>query len=126
MLAALRRLWSISLVIAMCWPLVLPAWATSCTHSSGRQVCHRAQHTHDVGMMNHDKQAGGSMSAAEQTEKCPMSCCTRIGSSAAQAVPLASSVNPVFLQLSFARFESQVFIAIGFSSHTDRGPPTTL
>jgi hypothetical protein len=41
---------------------------------------------------------------------------------AAKPVSLVGDITPLSAQ-AFILFESQVFSAAGFSSHTDRGPP---
>jgi hypothetical protein len=122
-----RRFLSISLIVALCWSMALPAWASSCMQGKGAQVCHRAKHTHDCGMMMHetdeDKGSGAGISAVQLDEKCPMTCCMQTSSATARPVPVAASSAPLLSHQAFTSFESQVFTAIGFSSHTDRGPP---
>ena len=122
-----RRFLSISLIVPLCWPMALPVWASSCMQSKGAQVCHRAKHTHECGMMMHEtdeaKSSGARISAVEQDEKCPMTCCMQTSSATARPVPVAASSAPLLLHQAFVSFESQVFTATGFSSHSDRGPP---
>jgi hypothetical protein len=123
-----RRVLSMSLALALCWPMVLPAWAGSCAHSSKAQMCHRVKHTSDCAMMHHmhAEESEGSesgISAVEQDPKCPMTCCMQAGPRTARPVPVVVDYTPSLLLESFAQFESQVFTASGFSSHTDRGPP---
>jgi hypothetical protein len=93
----------------------------------GAMMCHRAKHTHECGMMLHetdeDQSSGARMTAFQQDEKCPMTCCMQTSSVTARPVPLTASPTPLFLHQAFVSFESQIFTATGFSSHTDRGPP---
>jgi hypothetical protein len=79
-------------------------------------------------MANHDMEDVGSdtaMHAVQQEEKCPMSCCMQASSSSAARPVLAAASSALLLQsVTFILSESQVFTAAGFSSHTDRGPPS--
>ncbi|HXB20598.1 MAG TPA: hypothetical protein VNV88_04405, partial [Candidatus Solibacter sp.] len=123
-----RRLLSISLIAALCWSMALPAWASSCMQGKGAEMCHRTKHAHNCGMMMHhtdeDARSGAGISVVQQHEKCPMNCCMQTSSATARPIPLATSSVPFLLRQAFTDFESQVFTATGFSSHTDRGPPT--
>jgi hypothetical protein len=124
----MRRILSITVILALCWTMVSPAWAAVCSHGNGAQMmCHRTAHSHDCGMMEHhhdaDSDSGPAISMAQQDEKCPMNCCMQAGHSTAKPVSLAADVLPLLSSQAFPLFESQVFTAAGFSSHTDRGPP---
>lgn len=93
-------------------------------------MCHRMVHGHDCGMMAHhhdeDSDSGSIISVAQQDEKCPMNCCMQAGHASAKPVPLTAGNAPLLRSYAFPLFESQVFAVAGFSSHTDRGPPSTL
>ena len=91
-------------------------------------MCHRATHAHDCGMMEHHHDASGSgssgVAAFHQDEKCPMSCCMQASSATARPATSSATSTPLLIFQAFTPFESQVFTAAGFSSHTDRGPPS--
>jgi hypothetical protein len=78
-------------------------------------------------MAHHAEEKDGpeavSMTSVQQEQKCPMTCCMQAGSRTARPAPLAVSFTPFLFSESFREFESQIFTATGFSSHTDRGPP---
>jgi hypothetical protein len=78
-------------------------------------------------MMHHEhaeeNEGSAGISAVEHDPKCPMTCCMQVGSRTARPVPVVMSFEPSFVIETFIRFESQIFTASGFSSHTDRGPP---
>jgi hypothetical protein len=62
-----------------------------------------------------------SMGAAP--EKCPMECCTMVGTAQQAAVAAAQNLAlQVVIERSFP-LSKVVFSRSGFSSHTDRGPP---
>jgi hypothetical protein len=97
-------------------------------HGNGAQMCHRVAHSYDCGMMEHhhhaDPDSGSSaVSAVQQDQKCPMSCCMQASSTAASPVTASANAAPLLVSQAFKLFESQVFVAAGFSTHTDRGPP---
>lgn len=121
---SMRRALSIALVLALCTTIVSPAWAASCCQQTMAKMCHRAQQKHHCGMMAHEHSADSDgISAIQQVQKCPMTCCMQATSgTAAQARSSHNSV-PLIIAQTFNLFESQVFTVNGFSSHTDRGPP---
>jgi hypothetical protein len=125
----MRRALSISLIFVLCWTVVSPAWAASCTHQNGAKMCHRPAHGRDCGMMEHhsnDSDSQLSLSAVQKDESCPMSCCMQASSRALLPVRGASGSTHVLASHLLVRMESQVFSSNGFSSHTDRGPPCRL
>ena len=80
-------------------------------------------------MMHHGDEGAGqekAVSALEQDKKCPMTCCMQVSSRTARPAPPLVIYTPSLVSETFVPFESQVFTATGFSSHTDRGPPTLL
>jgi hypothetical protein len=126
----MRRLISISMALALVFSLVSPLLAEACMHSNGRATCHRASHglshRHCEGMEAGDEEMpapapGGSVTGVSQ--KCPMNCCLM-----AQTGKQTAVANPIFAvpQLAVSgklRSVVIVFMATGYSSHTDRGPP---
>lgn len=125
----MRRVLPITIVLALCWTMVSPAWAAVCSHGNGAaMMCHRTAHSHDCGSMDHqqdDPGSGSTISAAQPDEKCPMTCCMQASHAVAKPVPLAVAIVPLLSSQAAPLFESQVFTTAGFSSHTDRGPPLT-
>ena len=102
--------------------------------NGGRTSCHRVSHValqhHCDGMTGHHHEEddmsvpdeGNSVSSVPS--ECPMSCCL-----AAQAGKQAAAVHNVAIAPELAIATQQqlaavVFVATGFSSHTDRGPPS--
>ena len=129
----MRRAISISTALALLISLASSMLAEACMKHTGRASCHRvshaaAHHQHCDGMLEHrdeDMSApdqGNSISSVESA--CPMNCCL-----AAQAGKHAAAVHNVVItpQLAGAvqqQSASVVFVATGFSSHSDRGPPS--
>jgi hypothetical protein len=82
-------------------------------------------------MMEHHHHAdsdseSSAIAAVQQDQKCPMSCCIQASSTAARPANASANSTPLLVSQAFTLFESQVFVAAGFSSHTDRGPPSIL
>ena len=129
----MRRLISISTVVALICSMVSPLLAEACMKHGERATCHRvsrtASHRHCDGMPGHHHEddmvasdEGRSVSGVPST--CPMNCCL-----AAQAGKQVAVANYVVItpQLSVSakwHLVTVVFIATGFSAHTDRGPPS--
>lgn len=129
----MRRLISISTAVALIFSLVSPLLAQTCMKSGEHASCHRgsqaASHHHCDGMPGHHHE--DEMAAPDQSDSvsgaaanCPMNCCL-----AAQTGKQVAVVNHVVVtpQLAFSatlQVPTVVFVAAGFSSHTDRGPPS--
>ncbi len=129
----MRRLISISTAVALIFSLVSPLLAQTCMKSGEHASCHRVTqatpHHHCDGMPGHHHE--DEMVAPDQGDymsgvasNCPMNCCL-----AAQAGKQVAVVNHIVAapQLVFSaklQLTSVVFAATGFSSHTDRGPPS--
>src|SRR5437016_1459498 len=129
----MRRLISISTALALLMSLASPLLAEACMRNASRASCHRvsqavAHHGHCDGMPpRHDEDMsapdqGNSINSVESA--CPMSCCL-----AAQAGKHAAAVHNIAIgpQLAVAAQQQPatvVFVATGFSSHSDRGPPS--
>lgn len=98
-----------------------------------RATCHRvsqtASHQHCDGMPGHHHEEAMVASDSERSvngvpSACPMNCCL-----AAQAGKQVAVANQLVIspQLSISakwQLVTVVFVATGFSSHTDRGPPS--
>ncbi|HEV3317639.1 MAG TPA: hypothetical protein VG488_11740 [Candidatus Angelobacter sp.] len=104
---------------------------------SGRMKCHRtvqAHHCHDMENMAEmaapDDEAIStpvrSVTSGSVPPKCPMSCC-KLAPSHTSAAPAVAVSKPVQAVISKTFHRSDViFTHNGFSSHTDRGPPSRL
>lgn len=97
--------------------------------------CHRvsqsAPHHHCDGMPGHHHNDEGEMVASEQGDSvsgvastCLMNCClaTQTGKQVAVGNPIITA--PQLVVSAKLQLSAVVFIATGFSSHTDRGPPS--
>lgn len=129
----MRRLISISTTVALLFSLVSPLLAQTCMRGGERASCHRVNQTasqhHCDGMPGHHHEdemvvpdQGDSISGV--ASNCPMNCCL-----AAQAGKQVAVVNSIVVapQIAFSaklQLTAVVFVATGFSSHTDRGPPS--
>jgi len=127
----MRRLLSIATVLALLSSMTTPLLAATCAgtgkavscHAEAMRHCDRAAHHH-----HHDEdaqpQSSTSLTAGYNDAKCPMDCCTpghpQNGAPAVHAshFPLVAVSDYNFF------FVAVIFTAPGFSSHTDRGPPT--
>jgi hypothetical protein len=130
----MRRFCSITAILTLLYQFASPLQA-ACPHVQHAPACHRvheAQLAHHCDpMMHHDQaepQPSGSDSATVQNSasenNCPMNCCTARHITNAAAIPAGSSLPPLAATDKSFRFLSAVFLTAGFSSHTDRGPPT--
>src|SRR5262249_40779290 len=112
--------------------LASPLLASACAHSAQRAVCHgvpaekphceMAHHGHAAATASRVQQA---MSAVDQQPShCPMGCCLP-GHRQGTAVVAGVSYLPLpALTTEALHFVAPVFVSTGFSSHTDRGPPS--
>jgi hypothetical protein len=82
-------------------------------------------HCHDMAAMAaSDSETERSLNASRSSENCPMNCCVQATPPTVAALPAASFLPPLHvLETSFYGF-SVTFSRVGFSSHTDRGPPS--
>jgi hypothetical protein len=113
--------------------MVSPLLAEACMKHGERATCHRvnqaASHHHCDGMPGHhhedDMVASDSGDSVRGVpSKCPMNCC--LAAQAGKQVAIANHVviAPQFTVAAKWPLATVVFIATGFSSHTDRGPPS--
>jgi hypothetical protein len=132
----MHRIFSISAVMMLLWSAAMPAGMSAMMMPNAEPMaCHRpalgtgaAAHCHDMagmtqnGVMEADS-ADEAFLRAGAEQKCPMDCCTLMGTahqailSAQQSLPL-----PAVMERGVSA-ASVVFSRTGFSSHTDRGPP---
>jgi hypothetical protein len=129
----MRRFFSITMVCALLASAATPLIAASCPHSkmTGAMACHRVEHAHHCDRMHEDSEQTPDTESSESTiasrpaaQDCPMDCCGPSQRTNAMTV----AVSPIFSSMIVTEqvFENApvVFTATGFSSHTDRGPPT--
>ncbi|MCU1285044.1 MAG: hypothetical protein JWO13_1394 [Acidobacteriales bacterium] len=135
----MRRWLSIALVGCVIHLTLAPAFAMS---MSLQACCRRAtqpirdsanemstEHCH--GAMNSNAVASKASVPVETTlhagaGKCPMTCCDQSQSVSKFAVALGASASSISTEAFGAVQSISVFVANGFSSHTDRGPPSLL
>jgi hypothetical protein len=131
----MRRFFSITTIAVLMSSMVSPLLAAACPHSRQPMACHRtqaAQERHCDMMMHqhHADEAAPAESSApavkgvQSPENCPMDCCAPRHVTSASAMAAASSVPPLAVTQQVFQFVPAVFARTGFSSHTDRGPPT--
>src|SRR5260370_6653136 len=128
----MRRFFSITTIMAMMSSFASPVLASTCKHVAQPAACHQAevQKPHCEMMHHHHSEApepesSTTVVAADPSPaSCPMDCCLP-GHPTSTAVVAAISIlpAPAVVRQGF-RFVSLVFTSTGFSSHTDRGPPT--
>jgi hypothetical protein len=125
----MRRCFSISVIVALISTFAPMNAMRGCHPAGGPMVCHRTAAMHHCDEMDNTDQADDSgdaryMSAGNPVSKCPMNCCFHVGSS---STAMALVHHSVFVLVS-VRYDwqpaSTVFTSNGFSSHTDRGPPS--
>jgi len=98
-------------------------------------ACHRVQQAqpehHCDGMMQEHQAEPQSpesgtpaVQAATSEDNCPMDCCTARHITDAAAIATGSSLPQLLVSNLDGGFLTVVFVRVGFSSHTDRGPPT--
>jgi hypothetical protein len=134
----MRRIFSISAVMMLLYSAALPSVMSAMMRTDAHMACHRptlgsgasaSQHCHDMADMAGDgamesAPADGAVMTVAAEQKCPMDCCTMLGT-AQQAI--ASSRQSLPAPAVMERGVSTagiVFVRTGFSSHTDRGPPS--
>lgn len=125
----MRRLLAITSVLTVLLSMASPVWATRCAAMGKTSMCHRnvAQHQHhcdDMTMQQDESPATNSETAFKGvSEKCPMQCCMQSQAGSGTAVLLV----PFVFQLAVSDYHTNpsgvIFASVGFSSHTDRGPP---
>jgi hypothetical protein len=84
--------------------------------------CDRPMHEH-----HHHAEATPatqSLSAGQSDEKCPMDCCTPGHRQSGSAAHSNSLLPPLAVSDQNVHVVPVHFISAGFSSHTDRGPPS--
>ena len=129
-------MYSILALLAILYPVASPLWASTMEpqHSA---MCHRmamgaakassqpAHHCHGIDADNNSAQNSSTPSFnAGSSEQCPMNCCVQSVPRTVAALPAVSSL-PVLVDTEVSAHVVPVtFTSVGFSSHTDRGPPS--
>ena len=128
----MRRLVSITTIVALMSSVALPLLAASCPHVKHAVSCHRTEVQAHHCNMKHDHHGdasdpepdGPAYSASQELHSCPMDCCGPGQRTKAIAAPTAALISQLEVTDHPAQPASVVFESAGFSSHTDRGPPT--
>jgi hypothetical protein len=132
----MRRLVSITAIVSLMSSLVSPLLAATCEHGRQMARCHQVQeqkpqnphcemmHHHDAAEESAPPTNNSAVTGELSSQNCPMDCC-RVGDRS-NAVALAASPSlpqPTVNDQSSSMIRV-VFTRTGFSSHTDRGPPS--
>lgn len=131
----MHRAISITTMAALLSTLVLPAMPNSHAGNGTRVVCHRAPVTriHQCAEMEitddshpEGRPAESTVFGSNETGNCPMDCCCCVQANSGKnsvLVPAHQLFAAVDVQ-DETQSHSIVFRSRGFSSHTDRGPPS--
>jgi hypothetical protein len=137
-LGIMRRFLSIATIAALLSSFLSPL-AAACTgtgkavschaveapsHAAEAPSCDRAMHAqhhhHDAAPA---RQSKSTLSASVDETKCPMDCCTPGHPRTGAAVSTNSLLPPLAVSDGDCHVAPVTFVSVGFSSHTDRGPP---
>jgi hypothetical protein len=126
----MRRFLSIATIAALLSSMLSPLMAAACTGTGKAVSCHAVeapscdrpmhQHHHHAAAAPKSKSA---MSADADAAKCPMDCCTPGHPRTGAAASTQTHLPPLAANDRHCHFAPVTFSSIGFSSHTDRGPP---
>jgi hypothetical protein len=129
----MRRILSITTVIALLSSMFSPVMAEACTGAGKAVSCHaeamphcdrpKHEHHHHDAAMDESNPGLSGLSSADNDAKCPMDCCTPGHPRNGAAVAATSFLPPLAVSDGELQFTPITFIIAGFSSHTDRGPP---
>jgi len=133
----MRRFLSITAIVALMSSSASPFLAGVCHHAGPPLACHRTQphKAHCPGMAmtmtgdHHDDAAApesdlASLQGRESSESCPMDCCIPGHPKNAITAVAAPELPPLAVIERVSYAVPVVFTRHGFSSHTDRGPPS--
>jgi hypothetical protein len=132
----MQRFFSILAILALLFPFASPLLVSAETMPYGAS-CHRMpmetagthaprheHHCHEMAAQATDADAGNTVASTANSEKCPMNCCSQSAPPTAAALHTASAL-PLLGATEFKMHSVAVtFSSPGFSSHTDRGPPS--
>lgn len=125
----MRRIFAIASIVGLLLSMGSPVWATTCTAVGKVPLCHRsaAQHEHHCDMMagQQDETAVPNSDVAFKAvpAKCPMQCCMQSQAGNGTAVLIVPLVFQLVASDHRTHLSPVLFASVGFSSHTDRGPP---
>ena len=133
---SMQRMCSILALVAALCPIGSPLWAAA-TGASSAMICHRmpmqsethsrhAHHCHMAGMMVSETETSPTIASSALSEKCPMNCCMQAAPPTVAALPPASFLPQPHVMQHSVVVVAVTFACPGFSSHTDRGPPSLL
>lgn len=122
----MRRLFSISLIASLLCSVLAPASASAHSMSGMHEACHGTKAVHHCEMMSsdEDQDSSDSASAFSNGPKCPMDCCAQAFQNSGISVTAVFALSMEAVADRAPSFASSVFTHNGFSSHTDRGPPS--
>jgi hypothetical protein len=127
----MRRFLSITAIVAVASSMLSPLLAAVCPHAQQAAACHRvqAQKPHCAMMHHHDADVAVAEDetpafASSSSPSCPMDCCIPGHPTNAVTVAFASDFPPRAVLEYRVQFVPLAFVRTGFSSHTDRGPPS--
>jgi len=133
-LSSMRRFASITAVLSLLSAMMSPTMAAACTgtgkaascHAMPVEHCERAAHEHHHHAVAPvaDPTSSVSESVAQDDSKCPMDCCRPGHRESAGAIDTSSFLPSLAVSDQAFHFVPVVFTSAGFSSHTDRGPPS--
>lgn len=131
----MRCLFSITTIAAMLCSLASPLLAATCPHTQQSGTCHRKKpvaqahqchgemHMHETAAAT-DETERPSFNSSSCAENCPMECCVARNVTKTASIADIRFVPPLLVADQNSLAIPVTFISIGFSSHTDRGPPT--
>jgi hypothetical protein len=127
----MRSLSSITAIAAVVFSALTPLLAAACPDGRQAPACHRIQAQKPHCAMKHDHHADtpaladeGPVMAGSEAPNCPMDCCIPGHPTNAVTVAAGSDLPPLAVVEYRLQFVPIAFVRTGFSSHTDRGPPS--
>jgi len=123
----MRRIFSITMILALMSSWLLPNWAMACAKHEQTASCHRSEMRHGDMLHHHHEDVAParapSDSMANHSENCPMDCCIQGHPKNGAAITAIALLSPPVVTDQGFHFVPATFTRTGFSSHTDRGPP---
>lgn len=137
----MRRLIAITAIAVLMVSLNAPLLAATCEHTQPMAACHRVHaqesqkphcemmHEHDAQKADGDEQSapvssGTRFQSTSSSQNCPMDCCQLGDRTNTVALMVTPSLPQPAVSEQSSSILSVVFSRSGFSSHTDRGPPS--
>jgi hypothetical protein len=131
----MRRILSIAAIFALISSSLSPLMAATMCAGTGKVMschggemdtsCDRHAHHHDA-TPSDSSPSFSEASMDDNNSKCPMDCCAPShGQNQAKTAVVVALPLPLVAEHGFG-YTSIAFVRVGFSSHTDRGPPSLL